>query len=241
MVPLALMSFRKLVAVTPPRWVLTLWKSGLATTRLPSTSPARKPNGTSPCGSPSPLMFSVCSTTFCTSATPERLALISLPLKGIGRTRGLGRVCFLDHDDQRLVSRHVHREGVGGVEGRAAAGIAEIVRADCTCIPRGRRNVGVEVGHGKNGATRSRVRRGERDRSASRSRSVREAQDIVAPISTSEDARAGFGRSATAHGAIPAHAAFLDGIGRIQAAIHNGGRLLARYDRKVQHRRAVCE
>src|SRR5436189_44601 len=233
MVPLALMSFRKLVAVTPPRWVLTLWKSGLATTRLPSTSPARKPNGTSPWGCPSPLMFSVCRTTVCTSATPERFALISLPLKVIAPMVAVPLIT--------VTFPEVTRGCVGCVEGGAAAGIAEIVRADGTCIPRGRRNVSVEVGHGKNGATRSRVRRGERDRSASRSRSVREAQDIVVPISKSEDARAGFGRSATAHGAIPAHAAFLDGIGRIQAAIHNGGRLLARYDRKVQHRRAACE
>src|SRR5215475_10695776 len=44
-------------------------------------------------------------------------------LKGIGRTRGLSRVCFLDHDYQRLVSRHVYREGVGGVESGAAARI----------------------------------------------------------------------------------------------------------------------
>jgi len=31
-------------------------------------------------------MFSVCRTTFCTSATPERFALISLPLKVIAPT-----------------------------------------------------------------------------------------------------------------------------------------------------------
>src|SRR5439155_6780800 len=133
-------------------------------------------------------------------------------LESVSGAGGLGQICFLNYHHQRLVSRHVHREGVGGVEGGAAAGIAEIIRTDGTCIPRGRRNVSVEVGHGKNGATRGRVRRGERDRSASRSRSVREAQDIVVPISTPKDARAGFGRSATAHQASPAHAAFLDGI-----------------------------
>src|SRR4030095_12319545 len=158
-------------------------------------------------------------------------------LERISGAGGLSRVCFLDHDDQRLVSRHVHREGVSGVEGGAGAGIAEIVRADGTCIPRGRRNVSVEVGHGKNGATRSRVRRGERDRSASRSWSVREAQDIVAPIAGSEGARAGFALSATAHEAIPAQATFLNEVTCIQGAVHHRGRYLARYDREVQYRR----
>src|SRR5207244_8484564 len=149
---------------------------------------------------------------------------------------GLSQICFLNYHRQRLISRHVHREGVGGVEGGAAGGIAEIIRTDGTCIPRGRRNVSVEVGHGKNGATRGRVRRGERDRSASRSRSVREAQDIVVPISTPKDARAGFGRSTSAHEAIPAQTTFLDEVTCIQGTVHHGGRLLARYDQEIKTR-----
>src|SRR5262249_2564672 len=160
---------------------------------------------------------------------------------GVGGASGLTEIRFLHHDDQRLISRHVHREAVGGVESGAAAGIAEIVRADGTLIPRGRWHVGVEVGHGDDGATRGDIRRRRRDRDTSRARSIGEGQDIVATISCSKDAGAGFGRSATANEAIPAHAAFLYGIGRIKTAVHYGGRYLTRYDGEIQHRRPACE
>src|SRR5262249_3292010 len=48
-------------------------------------------------------------------------------LEGISGAGGLSQICFLNYHHQRLISRQVHREGVGGVEGGAAAGIAEIV------------------------------------------------------------------------------------------------------------------
>ena len=64
---------------------------------------------------------------------------------------------------------------------------------------------------------RRRIRRRGRDRGASRAGPIGKRQDIVAPISGSEDARAGFGRSATAHEAIPAQSTFLDGVDCIQA------------------------
>ena len=75
-------------------------------------------------------------------------------------------------------------------------------------------------------ATGGRFGRRGRDRRTSRARSIREGQDIVAPISGSEDARADFGRSATADEAIPAQATFLDRVTVIQGAIHHRGRFV---------------
>ena len=122
-----------------------------------------------------------------------------------------------------------------------AAGITEIIGADGTCISHAGRHVVVEVGHGKDGATRGRVRRRRRDRRTSRARSIREGQDIVAPISSSKDARANFGCSAAADEAIPAEATFLDGVTVVQGAVDHRGWCRARREREIHHRSPVSE
>ena len=161
---------------------------------------------------------------------PRTIANETRDLNGIGGAGGLTEIRFLNHHDQRLIRRHVYREGGGGVEGGAAAWIAEIIRADGTLVSRSRRHVGVEVGGGNDVATRGNIRRCGRNRSTRREGPVGEGQDIVAPISGAprQDTGTGLGCSATADEAVPAQATFLRWIGRIQAAIHHGGRLLAR-------------